>query len=173
MGAETILPFRSLKTNCGLNSRFSVLAAEAESAAPKTKTRANRRIVFRMKPPPMHLIGRVRKRFFRNFFIIKQEKSSTRLSIQQLVVRPALKTTHRRGNIWMRFCPGEGLGRVLSRLVWVAALSLTACAAVNRPAPGAQPSGRLATVYLVHHGSLHTGLTVKRSDIPTGHWPAS
>ena len=73
----------------------------------------------------------------------------------------------------MRFCPGEGLGRVLSPLAWVAALSLTACAAANQPARSAQPSGRLATVYLIHHGSLHTGLTVKRSDIPTGHWPAS
>jgi len=73
----------------------------------------------------------------------------------------------------MRVCPGEGLGRVLSPLAWVAALSLTACAAVNQPARNAQPSGRPATVYLVHHGSLHTGLTVKRSDIPPGHWPAS
>ncbi len=73
----------------------------------------------------------------------------------------------------MRFCPGEGLGRVLSPLFWVAALTLTACAAVNQPARSAQPAGRLATVYLVHHGSLHTGLTVKRSDIPPGHWPAS
>ncbi|HXM30615.1 MAG TPA: DUF2459 domain-containing protein, partial [Xanthobacteraceae bacterium] len=27
------------------------------------------------------------------------------------------------------------------------------------------------TVYVVHHGTLHTGLTVKRSDIPRGHWP--
>jgi hypothetical protein len=26
---------------------------------------------------------------------------------------------------------------------------------------------------VVHHGALHTGLTVKRSDIPHGHWPAS
>jgi hypothetical protein len=73
----------------------------------------------------------------------------------------------------MRFCPGEGLGRLLRPLVWVAALSLTACAAVNQPAGTAHPSGDLATVYLVHHGSLHTGLTVRRSDIPTGHWLAS
>ena len=26
---------------------------------------------------------------------------------------------------------------------------------------------------MVHHGALHTGLTVKRSDIPRGHRPAS
>lgn len=28
------------------------------------------------------------------------------------------------------------------------------------------------TVYVVHHGGLHTGLAVKRSDIPRGVWPA-
>jgi len=28
------------------------------------------------------------------------------------------------------------------------------------------------TVYVIHHGALHTGLTVKRSDIPRGTWPA-
>lgn len=36
-------------------------------------------------------------------------------------------------------------------------------------------SGAIArnTVYIVHHGTLHTGLTLKRSDIPPGHWSAS
>ena len=29
------------------------------------------------------------------------------------------------------------------------------------------------TVYVIHHGGLHTGLTVRRSDIPRGRWPAS
>ena len=29
------------------------------------------------------------------------------------------------------------------------------------------------TVYVVHHGTLHTGLTIRRADIPRGHWPAS
>jgi hypothetical protein len=28
-------------------------------------------------------------------------------------------------------------------------------------------------VYVVHHGALHTGIAVKRADIPKGHWPAS
>jgi hypothetical protein len=36
--------------------------------------------------------------------------------------------------------------------------------------PQAGESAR--TVYVVHHGTLHTGLTVKRSDIPRGSWPA-
>jgi len=36
------------------------------------------------------------------------------------------------------------------------------------------PSGEAArTVYVVHHGALHTGLTVKRADIPRGSWPAN
>ncbi len=26
---------------------------------------------------------------------------------------------------------------------------------------------------MVHHGSLHTGVTIRRSDIPPGRWPAS
>src|SRR3989440_6052929 len=37
--------------------------------------------------------------------------------------------------------------------------------------PGAGDTAR--TVYVVHHGTLHTGLTVKRSDIPRRHWPAN
>ena len=28
------------------------------------------------------------------------------------------------------------------------------------------------SVYVIHHGSLHTGVAVKRSDIPPGVWPA-
>ena len=61
----------------------------------------------------------------------------------------------------------------MSGFVSMATLLFTACATVKEPAPSSRPTGRLATVYLVHHGTLHTGLTVKRSDIPRGHWPAS
>lgn len=35
--------------------------------------------------------------------------------------------------------------------------------------PGEPPR----TVYVVHHGALHTGLTVRRADIPRGSWPAN
>src|SRR6185503_5452163 len=28
------------------------------------------------------------------------------------------------------------------------------------------------SIYVIHHGALHTGLAVKRSDIPAGVWPA-
>ena len=37
------------------------------------------------------------------------------------------------------------------------------------PLPGETPR----SVYVIHHGSLHTGLAVKRSDIPPGVWPAN
>ncbi len=32
---------------------------------------------------------------------------------------------------------------------------------------------KVTTVYVVHHGTLHTGLTIRRADIPRGYWPAS
>lgn len=36
------------------------------------------------------------------------------------------------------------------------------------PGPGETPR----SIYVIHHGSLHTGVAVKRSDIPPGLWPA-
>lgn len=64
-----------------------------------------------------------------------------------------------------------------SGLTWAAALAVSClfsgCAApsvsLHRSDPGAAPR----TVYVVHHGALHTGLTVKRSDIPRSVWPAN
>jgi hypothetical protein len=50
---------------------------------------------------------------------------------------------------------------------------LSACAGVKESPPNSLTAGRMTTVYVVHHGGLHTGLTLKRSDIPRGHWPAS
>jgi hypothetical protein len=60
---------------------------------------------------------------------------------------------------------------VLATTALAAAVVLTGCSTTgqNRFEPGVQRK----TVYVVHHGGLHTGLTVKRSDIPQGHWPAS
>ena len=37
------------------------------------------------------------------------------------------------------------------------------------PRPGETPR----SIYVIHHGSLHTGVAVKRSDIPRGLWPAN
>jgi hypothetical protein len=73
----------------------------------------------------------------------------------------------------MRFWKEQALGGALGSFVSVAALLLSACAGVKEPRPNSLPAGRIATVYVVHHGALHTGLTLKRSDIPRGHWPAS
>ena len=50
------------------------------------------------------------------------------------------------------------------------AAALSGCAGTTRPNVTAEPGRK--TVYVVHHGTLHTGLTIKRSDIPRGHWPA-
>ena len=54
---------------------------------------------------------------------------------------------------------------------FVAAVCLSGCAGTSQRPLAQAPAGK--TVYVVHHGSLHTGLTIKRSDIPRGHWPAS
>jgi hypothetical protein len=53
----------------------------------------------------------------------------------------------------------------------VAAFLVSGCA--TTAPPRVTPPGAEKTVYVVHHGTLHTGLTVRRSDIPPGHWPAS
>jgi hypothetical protein len=51
-------------------------------------------------------------------------------------------------------------------------LLFVACAAPLSSLPSPR-SGSARTVYVVHHGALHTGLTVKRADIPRGNWPAN
>jgi len=51
------------------------------------------------------------------------------------------------------------------------ATALSGCAGTTRPREVTEPGRR--TVYVVHHGGLHTGVTIRRSDIPRGHWPAS
>jgi hypothetical protein len=62
-------------------------------------------------------------------------------------------------------------------LIRVAVLALPllffACAAPRASLPSPKPGEPARTVYVVHHGTLHTGLTVKRSDIPRGGWPAN
>ena len=58
----------------------------------------------------------------------------------------------------------------LAFIALAAAVSQSGCATAP-PRPLAPGAARY-TVYVVYHGALHTGLTVKRSDIPRGHWPA-
>jgi hypothetical protein len=60
---------------------------------------------------------------------------------------------------------------VLVFIALAAAVAQNGCAATARSRSA--PEGARNTVYVVHHGALHTGLTIKRSDIPRGHWPAS
>ena len=77
----------------------------------------------------------------------------------------------------MTSCPGllKKVARAIQRiaLVFLTILSLGACAgpvkSLYPPHAGETPR----TVYVINHGALHTGLAVKRSDIPQGVWPAS
>jgi Protein of unknown function (DUF2459) len=57
-------------------------------------------------------------------------------------------------------------------LVAATLLGTVACAGPVKslyPPPAGETS---RTVYVINHGALHTGLAVKRSDIPRGVWPA-
>jgi uncharacterized protein DUF2459 len=57
-------------------------------------------------------------------------------------------------------------------MVWIAPLLLTACAATRESASRFRSIPSSTTVYVVHHGTLHTGLAIKRSEIPRDHWGA-
>jgi Protein of unknown function (DUF2459) len=70
------------------------------------------------------------------------------------------------GGNWAALLALRGLGSI-------ATLLLAACAGTMKPVSEIRPTDSHPTVYVVNHGALHTGLTVKRSDIPPGHWPAS
>jgi len=73
----------------------------------------------------------------------------------------------------MRFHRNRGVLAALRSLGATATVLLAACAGTIKPAAAVRPNGARPTVYVVHHGGLHTGLAVKRSDIRRGHWPAS
>ena len=53
------------------------------------------------------------------------------------------------------------------------ALFAVGCAGPTKSLYPPRPGETARSVYVVHHGSLHTGLAVKRADIPAGVWPAS
>jgi len=74
----------------------------------------------------------------------------------------------------MPFCPGL-LGRqvVVGRSICLAPLLVLASCAPTNTTLHQTLGQRVTTVYVVHHGALHTGLTIRRADIPRGHWPAS
>ena len=62
--------------------------------------------------------------------------------------------------------------RVFQGLIMAALALLTSCAGTT-PSSQSGPGKTATSVYVVHHGALHTGLAVRRSDIPRGHWQAS
>ena len=73
----------------------------------------------------------------------------------------------------MRFRRERTLPSLFYSLISIAPLLLTACAATRDSASRFRSIPSATTVYVVHHGTLHTGLAVKRSEIPQGHWRAS
>jgi hypothetical protein len=53
-----------------------------------------------------------------------------------------------------------------------ALLGVVACAGPTKALYPPRAGETVRTVYVINHGALHTGLAVKRSDIPRGVWPA-
>jgi hypothetical protein len=73
----------------------------------------------------------------------------------------------------MRLLGERTLPRLFYSLISIAPLLLTACAATRDSVSRFRSIPSSTTVYVVHHGALHTGLALKRSEIPQGHWRAS
>lgn len=77
----------------------------------------------------------------------------------------------------MKDCPGpfRKFARAFRQVACVAAILFFAGACAG-PVKSLYPprAGETArTVYVINHGALHTGLAVRRSDIPRGAWPAN
>jgi hypothetical protein len=73
----------------------------------------------------------------------------------------------------MRLLRERTLPRLFYSLISIAPLLLAACAATRDSVSRFRSIPSSTTVYVVHHGALHTGLALKRSEIPQGHWRAS
>jgi hypothetical protein len=73
----------------------------------------------------------------------------------------------------MRLLRERTLPRLFYSLISIAPLLLTACAATRDSVSRFRSIPSSTTVYVVHHGALHTGLALKRSEIPQGYWRAS
>jgi hypothetical protein len=124
----------------------------------------------------MDLNGRVRKRFLEIFFTKKVNDLKLYSETQQVAVRPLPLIPYPQAAVAAARSTQDSASAFASALFSAGCLFLAlltgACATTkNRNSQeSAQPDRK--TVYVVHHGSLHTGLTVKRSDIPSGIWPA-
>ena len=71
----------------------------------------------------------------------------------------------------MTMCGGMGRGRFQGMLVPVL-LAMAACALPPAVTPQPSPGARAVAVYLVAHDD-HTGIAIRRADIPAGPWPES
>jgi Protein of unknown function (DUF2459) len=125
----------------------------------------------------MHSPEPSRKRFFTIFFTKRNLTNKRPCLFQQIAVRRPLKRLRKRAIIWM---PKLKTSRTFEPFIasarafcWSLPLLLFACATATGPSHSAGRGEHSQTVYVVHHGTLHTGLTLKRSDIPRGLWPAS
>lgn len=125
----------------------------------------------------MHLIWGVRKRFFEIFFTKKVNALPGSLGIQQVAVRhgslPPLLAETNGTKLPLRNPLLGFLSSWFRTLCLLATAGLAACAGPGSSAKLSSPSRTARTVYVVHHGSLHTGLALKRTDIPAGYWKAS
>jgi Protein of unknown function (DUF2459) len=85
------------------------------------------------------------------------------------MVRPSLKNRP-----WRRIV-GMPTGQKLALRIasWAVPFLCFACAAPGTGRLSTTSSEARRTVYVVHHGALHTGLAVRRADVPRSHWPAS
>lgn len=65
------------------------------------------------------------------------------------------------------------LGALRCGCVFLAFLLAAGCAGPIKSLYPPGPGETLRSIYVINHGALHTGLAVKRSDIPRGLWPAN
>src|SRR3977135_4379427 len=93
--------------------------------------------------------------------------------IQQVAIRRSLKRLRKRGIIRMQIRRQHSRRGLTHRAVLAMPLLLLACPSPTASLPSTRSGEPARTVYVVHHGALHTGLTVKRADIPRGSWPAT
>jgi hypothetical protein len=72
-------------------------------------------------------------------------------------------------------CRFDRLARAFFQAGFVVAavLGVAACAGPVKSLYPPRAGETARTVYVINHGALHTGLAVKRSDIPRGVWPAN
>jgi hypothetical protein len=89
----------------------------------------------------------------------------------------SLKTCHFRRIIWMenRVASAGNWARPAVRCgsVFLAFLLSAGCAGPVKSLYPPAAGERTRPIYVINHGALHTGIAVKRSDIPPGAWPAN